>query len=277
MLFDEKRQALWRILTGALAGVSAYLLLSWLTQPGSLFGGRMSLDFTFCFNSQVPEALGAALGFLLWGAFGAETALATLPFADGGRTLLLRSLAHFAVMTATMWAWVLLNFPREPLPGLILDFQLPFTLLYVLVWLGRWVGWYAEVAQLREWLGIAPDPSPLKWRESLPQMGFALVLCLVTGLILHALDAIDVPLLSGVLHPYLLAPVGSLVCGLSMGKRQGFCPLYPLACGGLMVMTTLLIGHGGAWVNGAVTLTAALLGNLGGLLRQKRIQRKERV
>ena len=128
MLFDDKKQALWRIPVGALLGMLAYLFLSWLTQPGSLFSS-LRLDFTFCFNSRGPELLGAALGFLTWGAFGAETALATLPFADGGRTLVFRSLAHFLAMTATMWGWVLLNFPYEPLSGLVLEFQLPFTLV----------------------------------------------------------------------------------------------------------------------------------------------------
>ena len=31
-----------------------------------------------------------------------------------------------------------------------------------------------EVAVLREKLGLAPGPSPLHWRESLPYVGFAI-------------------------------------------------------------------------------------------------------
>ena len=62
MLIDDKKQTLWRIGMGAVIGVLAYLLLSWFTQPGSLFGGHLGFDFTFCFNSNVPEVLGAEIG-----------------------------------------------------------------------------------------------------------------------------------------------------------------------------------------------------------------------
>lgn len=274
MLIDDKKEALGRVWIGALLGAAAYLLLSWLLQPGSLFGGPSGFDFTFCFNGNVPEALGAAVGLLTWGAFGAEAAVATLPFADTGKAVVVRSLAHFAVMTATMWAWVLLNFAdtHEPLPDLILTFQLPFTLLYALVWLGRWVGWYAEVAQIRERLGLAPGRSPLKWRETLPHIGFALLLCLVTPLVLRLCDAPDVPLLSGLLYPYLLLPMGGFISAVSLGKRQGFCPLYPVASA---VFILLFIPLASLWFHTTstvllpVALLSTLLGNaLGALLRQ---------
>lgn len=154
MLMDNKKQALRRIVVGAVIGILAYLFLSWLTQPGSLFGGAMGFEFTFCFNSNVPEAVGAALGFLLWGAFGAEIALSTLPFAETGKTVIFRSLAHFCVMALTLWGWVWLNFPYEPLPSLILTFLVPFTAVYALIWLIRWVKWYFELAAIRKKLGL---------------------------------------------------------------------------------------------------------------------------
>lgn len=154
MLMDDKKRALWRICVGAVVGILAYLLLSWLTQPGSLFGGPMGFEFTFCFNSNVPEAVGAALGFLLWGAFGAETALSTLPFADTGKAVVFRSLAHFCVMALTLWGWVWLNFPYEPLTSLILTFLVPFVLIYMLIWLIRWVKWYFELTAIRKKLGL---------------------------------------------------------------------------------------------------------------------------
>lgn len=154
MLMDNKKQALRRIVVGAVIGILAYLFLSWLTQPGSLFGGSMGFAFTFCFNSNVPEAVGAALGFLLWGAFGAEIALSTLPFAETGKAVVFRSLAHFCVMALTLWGWVWLNFPYEPLPSLILTFLVPFTAVYALIWLIRWVKWYFELAAIRKKLGL---------------------------------------------------------------------------------------------------------------------------
>lgn len=112
--FEEKRQALIRATVGGLLGMAAYLFLSWLLQPGYLFGASPTFDFTFCLNSHVPEVLGAVLGFLLWFLFGAEAGIATLPFADEGKSLLLRSLGHFGAMALTLWAWVLLNFYPEP-------------------------------------------------------------------------------------------------------------------------------------------------------------------
>jgi len=240
MLFDNKKDHLPRILIGALLGIAAYLLLSWLTQPGSLFGGHLRLDFTFCFSSLVPEPLGAALGFLLWALFGAETAIATLPFAGEGRTLLLRTLTHFAAMALTLMAWVLLNFPQEPLPSLLLSFLLPFALVYLLVWLGRWVGWYAEVAQFREKLGLTPAPSPLKWKETLPLLGFVALLFLLLPLILRLCDPPDVPVLSGLFYPWLLLPIAGFCSAVSLGKRQGFCPLYPAACALFTLLFLLL-------------------------------------
>lgn len=275
LLFDDRNGAVICAMTGGVLGVAFYLLLSWLTQPGSLFGGPMGLDFTFCFNSNVPEVLGAALGFLLWFFFGAQAGLSTLPFADGGKSLLLRSLAHFGAMTLTMWAWVMLNFTYEPLPGLILSFQLPLTLIYILIWLGRWVGWYAEVGEIRSRLGLAPGPSFLKWRETLPHMAYAMVLCLAVPLALRAADAVDGPLLS-IFYAGVLLPVGAFITGSSLGKRRGFCPLYPLMCGVGILMFIPMARLFSNMDDRAMVPTAfvsALLGNLLGVARRRRRDR----
>ena len=276
MVFDDKRQALLRALTGGLLGMCAFLLFGWLSQPGFLFGAPPSFAFTFCYNHNVPEALGALLGFLLWFLFGAEAGIATLPFADEGRALLLRSLCHFAIMALTLWLWVCLNFAPEPLPSLALTFLLPFTLIYILVWLGRWVGWYAEVAQIRERLGLSPGPSPLKWRETLPHLGYAALLCLAVPLVLRLCDAPDVPVLTGLLYPYLLLPIGSFSAGLSLGKRQGLCPLYPVGCALFALMTVFLLFNSSALFHCAMAGLPALLGNLLGAARhRKTVARKD--
>lgn len=265
MLLDNKKQAAVRILLGAVVGVAAYLLLCFLTQPGWLFGGSMDFKFTFCYNSQVPEALGAALGILLWGIFGALAGVATLPFADGGRALLFRSLVHFGVMALTLWVWVILNFPREPLLDLTFTFLFPFALVYLLIWMGRWVGWYAEAEQIREKLGLTSGPSFLRWRETLPYLLFAALLCVVLPTVLSLCDAPDVPLLSALLYTYILLPVGTLASGFDLGRRQGFCPLYPLACGGFILLFSVLAD---LWCNMAFEslVPAALLLPLAGNL-----------
>lgn len=269
MLFDDRRGALTRSFLGGLLGVAGYLLLSFLTQPGALFGGSLKLAFTFCYNSRVPEALGALLGFLLWFCLGAETGLATLPFADGGRALVVRTLAHFLVMAATLSAWVLLNFRAAELPW----FLSLLAAVYALIWLGRWVGWYAEVAAIRERLGLAPGPSPLKWRESLPYLIFALLLCLGLPAVLSLFDAADVPVLRALFFPYLLLPVGSFFSGVSLGRRQGFCPLYPAACTLFSLAAVLLIYNTTALFLCGVALGFSLTGSLLGAALRRRKER----
>lgn len=224
---DSKKEWLPRIFIGALAGIAAYLFLSWLTQPGSLFGGSMGFSFTFCFNSNVPETVGAALGFLLWAAFGAEIGVATLPFADSGKELLVRSLAHFVVTAVTVGAWAALNFPYEPFFALP-EFLIPLAVGYFLIWLTRWVGWFSEVEVIREKLGLSPAASPLKWREVLP---YLLLLGAVYALGMPVLGIFDghIPVLTGFLLPYVVYPILAGAVGFHTGKHCGFTALVPIA------------------------------------------------
>ena len=262
MLIDDKKQAAVRMLIGGALGIAGCLLLGFLTQPGWLFGGALTWDFTFCYNARVPETLGAALGFLLWFLFGAEVGAATLPFADSGRELVVRSLIHFLITSATVSVWAALNFGWREL----LFFLVPLALVYLIVWLGRWVGWYTEVAAIRKKLGLAPGPSLFHWRESLPHAGFAFLLCLVLPLALRAFDAIDVPALS-ILYAYLLLPVGGFMSGLSLGRRHGFCPLYPAACGvftGLFIPLARLMSNMADGFLIPIAVVSALAGNLAG-------------
>ena len=266
MLFPDKRQALRRALAGGVLGLAGGLLLAFLTQPGALFGRSLSLDFTFCYNAHVPEALGTALGLLLWSAFGAEIGVATLPFADDGPALVRRTLLHFTAMAVTLSLWVLLNFGPRELPF----FLLLLALVYLLIWLGRWVGWYAEVAAIRERLGLSPGPSPLKWKETLPYAPFALFLCFLLPAVLSLFDAPDVTVLTGLIYLYLLLPVGSFCSGLFLARRKGFCPLYPPLCALCFLAAVPLVYNHTALPFCAVTLCAALLGELTGWLLGRR-------
>ena len=119
--------------------------------------------------------MGIALSFALYALFGAEVGVATLPFAGDGSALVGRTLAHFALTAATVGLWVGLNFGVRETAA----FLVPLALVYLLVWLGRWVGWYAEVSAIRERLGLAPGPSLFHWRETLPYVPFAALLCLL--------------------------------------------------------------------------------------------------
>ena len=271
---EFKKQWLPRAFIGGCVGIAGCLLLGFLTQPGAVFGGTLTWDirnFTFCYDSRVPELLGTVQAFLLWFLFGAEIGIATLPFADSGRELVVRSLAHFAVMSLTVDLWAAVNFGVRELPF----FLIPLALVYALVWLGRWVGWYAEVAAIREKLGLAPGPSLFHWKESLPYVGFAFLLCLVLPTVLRLLDD-PTPLLS-VFYAFVLLPVGGVMSGLSLGRRHGFCPLYPVACGAFIVVFILTAKLYTNMADGAmipIAFVAALAGNLAGAAQYKLKQRK---
>ena len=221
---DFKKTWLPRMLIGAMAGVAAYLLLSFLTQPGSLFGVPLSWNFTFCFDSRVPEALGLCLGLLLWAAFGAEVGVATIPFADTGRRLAARSALHFAITAVTASAWCVLNFGWAEVPLCLLLLSVG----YALIWLTRWVGWFSELANIREKLGLVSTPSAFKWREVLP---YLLLLGMVYGLAMPILGIFDgpVPFFTGMLLPYVVYPILAGAVGFHSGKHCGFTVLVPAA------------------------------------------------
>ena len=238
--------------------------------------GRLAGDFPIAGPAQFtgygfldcgfPDALegwGIALSFALFALLGAEVGIATLPFAGEGRALVLRTLTHFALTAATMALWAGLTF--DPAGAALLVFLL--AVVYILVWLGRWVGWYVELSAIRERLGLSPALSPLRWRETLPYVPFAALLCLLLPLVLRLCDGGYVPVLSGLLYPYILLPVGAFCSGLSLGRRRGFCPLYPAACV-LCVLIFIplarLFSNMYDWPLVTIALVCSLAGNLAG-------------
>lgn len=217
--------------------------------------------------------------WLLCAALGVMAGIATLPFADDGRSLVLRSAAHYAVtavlfllllVQSQYWSWS----DWEAL--LLLETML--ALLYALIWLGRWIGWYVEVMQLRTLLGLDAGPSPLNWRETLPYLPFALLLCnglpvllRWTELAIQQGSMIDIPVLSALILPFVLMPVAGFTSGLSLGKRQGFCPLYPLACALFYLPLVYLRFYPSALFHCGMVGVPALAGNvLGAILRRRR-------
>ena len=277
MMEEFKKQWVPRVLAGAAAGIAAHTLLGYVLGSFSLFGPARFTGFMFpyCGFPREIEWLGVLLSFALFALFGAEVGVATLPFADSGRELVARSLVHYAVTAATVCLWAGLNVCSHPMD--YLTFLVPLTLVYVLVWLGRWVGWYTEVADIRAKLGLDPGPSPLHWRESLPYVGFAFLLCLALPLALRLLDAADVPVLSA-MYAWLLLPVGGFMSGLSLGRRHGFCPIYPAACVGFVLLFIPLARLCSNMADGAlipIALVSVLAGNLAGAARRRMKRRGE--
>ena len=256
------RAGKWAWLVRVLIGAAAGLLAALVFIP--YFMDTRLLDPVVCL---LCTGLGGAAG------------VATLPFADDGKSLLLRSAAHFAVTSVLFlllmvqfygWDWAVL---------LLLEGML--ALLYALIWLGRWIGWYVEVMQLRTLLGLEAGPTPLKWRETLPYVPFVL-LCDGLPLLLrwaeHEIQrgsVLELPILSALLLPFVLLPVGGFFTGVSLGKRQGVCPMYPLACF-VCYLPMLSLVSTAALFHCFLAAVPALAGNVLGWMYRRAVPRKER-
>lgn len=86
-------------------------------------------------------------------------------------------------------------------------------------------------------------PSFLKWRETLPYVPVILALCLGVPWLLRQLEGSGMPLLSGAIYAQVLLPIGCLAVGMFLGKRRGFCPLYPVLCGAGTFAAVFLLYH----------------------------------
>ena len=243
---EERKKSMARILIGGILGTLVGLVLV----PYVMY------------SRECPP-----LAVLACAALGGMAGLATQPFADSGRALLLRSAGHF-ILTAAFFALLVVE----------LDITLDWTgvlfwegllgLLYLLIWLGRWIGWYLEVKRLRELLGLSPGPSPLKWRETLPYLPFVLLLCTAAPLALRSIEramGTDIPALTGIIYPMLILPVASFCVGLSLGKRRGLCPLFPVACFVCYLLVVFVLYNSSALFHCFLTAVPALGGNLLGL------------
>ena len=241
-----------------------------------ILGAALGVLSSVVLASYLAESRGPTLAVsLLCAGLGGVLSAATLPFADDGRSLLLHSAVHFE---ATALLFGLLMAQLGARGAELLAWEAILFLLYAVVWLGRWIGWYVEVMQLRTMLGLAPGPSPLKWRETLPYLAFALLLCDVLPMLLfwadHAVSA-DVPVLSGLLLPYLLLPVAGFSSGMSMGKRQGVCPLYPAACFVCYLPMVFLLFNYTAMFHCFMVAVPALAGNVTGWLYRRAASKKK--
>lgn len=234
-------------------------------------GAALGLVFSVVLASYIVGARGPSpVICLLCAGLGAAAGAATLPFADDGKMLMLRSAAHFGVV-ATLFALLAAQLGARGTE--LLAWEAVLFLLYAVVWLGRWIGWYVEVMQLRTLLGLDAGPSPLKWRETLPYLPFVLLLCDGLPLLLRAFDPPDVPVLSGLVLPYLLLPVAGFSSGLSLGKRQGVCPLYPAACFLCYLPMVYLLFNYTAMFHCFMAAVPALAGNVLGWMYRRAVQK----
>ena len=244
-----------------------------------IMGGILGLVASVALVPYLTNARSPSLAAcLLCTALGATLGAATLPFADDGPTLIRRSLLHLGVtaLEVALVLWLCVDLRDGRAWALWMGM---LVLFYAVIWLGRWIGWYVEVMQLRALLGLAPGPSPLKWRETLPYLPLVLLLCDVLPPVLNWIDhaaVADVPVLSGLLLPYLMLPVAGFCSGLSLGKRQGVCPLYPVACFVCYLPMVYLVYNYTALFHCFMIAVPALAGNMLGWAYRRAVPKEGR-
>ena len=244
-----------------------------------IMGGILGLVASVALVPYLTNARSPSLAAcLLCTALGATLGAATLPFADDGPTLVRRSLLHLGVtaLEVALVLWLCVDLRDGRAWALWMGM---LVLFYAVIWLGRWIGWYVEVMQLRTLLGLAPGPSPLKLRETLPYLPLVLLLCDVLPPVLNWIDhaaVADVPVLSGLLLPYLMLPVAGFCSGLSLGKRQGVCPLYPVACFVCYLPMVYLVYNYTALFHCFMIAVPALAGNMLGWAYRRAVPKEGR-
>ena len=81
-------------------------------------------------------------------------------------------------------------------------------------------------------------------------------------------------LLAGLLLPYRLLPAAGFSSGLSLGKRQGWCPLYPAACFLCYLPMVWLLFNSSALFHCFMVAVPALAGNILGWLYRRTVPKK---
>ena len=256
-----------------LGGLLSAALVPGLIALSGVLSGTPALPVTAAMLASFGLRLLPALGLeiLLSFAFGASLGAATAPFADDRRTLLRDSLGHlllsgllFFLLCALCRFGTGLGESTAFLLGL-------FVLIYALVWLARWMGWYSDVLAIRDALGLTV-PSPLRWRQTLVYAPLLLFLCAVLPVLCRFIDRAaraDVPVFSALILPFLLLPAGGFCAGLSLGRRAGFCPLFAPAALALYLPAVYLVFNPSALFQAFILFFAALLGTLlGAALRR---------
>ena len=263
----ERKHTLVRLVTGGILGLLAISLL------GGLLNGlleRPPLRIFYLISPALTRRTGSpaaalAIQSVFFFALGGAAGIATLPFADTGSQVVFRSLGHFGVtawlFSTTVWLcgwaggdWLLW-----------LDELILLAVVYAVIWLGRWVGWYFEAAAIRDRLGLPPGPSLFHWVECLPYLTFALGLCVGLPFLFRLIEYQGgMPVLTWFLMPFILLPIGGFFSGLSLGRRHGVCLLYPAACGAMYLPIIFRLINHTALYHCGIAHFSPLLGQLSG-------------
>lgn len=210
----------------------------------------------------------------LWGAelFTAPLLLRWERVPPWGRTAL-----HFAasVLGFTLWALPHAAYPYRDTVFLLAGLAAG---VYLLAGLLDYIGNHRDAERIRERLGLpeaeTEKSGPFQVRTILPYLLIAAVVELGLPPLLRLADPPDVPVLTGLLYPFLFLPCACFLTGLDIGKQSGIALLAPAACGLLVIPHVFLTYNYTAlfqvWAAGG----AALAGNLIGAALRKRRKKK---
>ena len=269
----NRQRLLWAAVCGLLAVVAVLLFVAWrgsLAVPPEdpLLVRRAVLD---ALAWPVPAVL--ALELALAFGFGASVGLAVPPMEGPGTAVAARTAAHLLCSSALFAGvcWIC-GLPPANWQGLLLLLGI-YWLMYLVVWLLRYLRWRAELDAIRRALGLARPAAGGVWqaRPLKPYLLLAGALELLLPLLLRLLDPPDVPVLTQLFYPYLLPPFFCLAVGWSAGRRFGVAWLLPVACGVLTLPCVFLVYNYTALFQAGVGFMSALAGNLlGALVRRVR-------
>ena len=269
----NRQRLLWAAVCGLLAVVAVLLFVAWrgsLAVPPEdpLLVRRAVLD---ALAWPVPAVL--ALELALAFGFGASVGLAVPPMEGPGTAVAARTAAHLLCSSALFAGvcWIC-GLPPANWQGLLLLLGI-YWLMYLVVWLLRYLRWRAELDAIRRALGLARPAAGGVWQARLlkPYLLLAGALEVLLPLLLRLLDPPDVPVLTQLFYPYLLLPFFCLAVGWSAGRRFGVALLLPVACGVLTLPCVFLIYNYTALFQAGAAFVFTLAGNLlGALVRRVR-------
>lgn len=261
-----KRELLCRLGYGALCGLAGMAPLTVLIPYG-----EYSALTAVCGGDIRLAGLARLLAGAAWGA--AVCAGAMLWRRERG-TFFTSSLWNYLLDCGAfvLWIWVCVGFDAVYIPIA----WAVFSGLYLIGWAVRWLTCRRDVEAIRERLGLEPpvrDPSPLRWRESLPYL--LLTAALFLGLF-PALEPFDDPCLAltWIVVPYLAFPFIAAVVGFGAGVRHGLCPLTVLVTAAAFLPNLLYQPQVFFWFQGVIYTGLSLAGNLLGCARRRWVRER---
>lgn len=266
----NRQRLAWGMGAGLMAMMLMLLAVVWLNSlsvlPGQALLVRPQVLAALGWPASALLALELALGF----GFGVSVGLAVPPMEGTGAAVAGRTAVHLLVSSALFAGicWVC-GLPPRNWQGLTLLLGL-YWLMYLTVWLLRYLRWRSELEGIRRELGIAPPRTAgglLQVRPLGPYLLLAGAMELAVPLVLRLLETgSDIPVLTGLFYPYLLLPFLCLAVGWAAGRRRGLALILPAACAALTVPHVFLLYNESALFQAGVAAVFSLAGILAGEL-----------